>query len=215
MLGELVEEGVFAVVGGPKGDVEAPGDAALGGLPKEPCVGVFGKLVEADVAPVNGHGLRVSREGDDAGAIIEFDGADFDFVGESGGAAFVVEARDFEVLFTVGNDGAGEVEEVGEFVDLVHVFESAGPVFGGEEVIAFVEAEPFTDVFESVGVGPADANGFFGQGIGLFVLGVDGVLALDPVELVGHEVAGEFGVGIDTGMGKNGAHGRGILIFDF
>jgi len=65
-LGELVEEGVVAFVGGPDGHVVAPGDAALSGLPEEFSVGMFGEFVEADVAAVNGHGLRVSREGDDA-----------------------------------------------------------------------------------------------------------------------------------------------------
>jgi len=99
----------------------------------------------------------------------------------------------------MGDDGAGEVEEVGEFVDLVHVFEGAGPVFSGKEIIAFVEAETFADVFETIGVSPADADGFFGEGIGLFVLGVNGVLAEDPMELVRHEMFGEFGFGIDAG----------------
>ena len=115
-LGELVEEGVFAVVGGPDGEVEAPGDAALGGFPEEFGVGVFGELVEADVAAVNGHGLWVGGEGDDAGAVVELDDADFDIVGEAGGAAAGVEARDGEVFFAVGDDRAGEVEELGENV---------------------------------------------------------------------------------------------------
>ena len=58
-LGEFVEEGVFAVVGGPDGGIEIPGSAAHGGFPKEPGVGVLGEFVEADIAAVNGHGLRV------------------------------------------------------------------------------------------------------------------------------------------------------------
>src|SRR6266550_4236194 len=50
--GELVEEGVFAVVRGPDGEVEAPGDAGLGGLPKELGVGVLGEFVEANIAAI-------------------------------------------------------------------------------------------------------------------------------------------------------------------
>ncbi len=41
--GELVEEGVVAAVGGPEGDIEAQGDAALGSFPKE-----FGVRVPGD-----------------------------------------------------------------------------------------------------------------------------------------------------------------------
>ena len=70
----------------------------------------------------------------------------------------------------MADDGAGEVEEFGELVALAHVFEGAGIVFGGEEVIAVCEAEAFADVFEGVGVGPADADGFFGEGDDLFLL---------------------------------------------
>jgi len=83
---ELVEEGVVAFVGGPDGHVVAPGDAALGSLPEEFGVGVLGEFVEADVAAVNGHGLRVGGEGDDAGAVIEFDVTNFDFFCEGGPA---------------------------------------------------------------------------------------------------------------------------------
>ena len=75
----MVEEGVFAVVGGPDGDVAVPGDAALGNFPEELGIGVFGEFVEADVAPVNRHGLGIGGEGDDAGAGIEFNDADLDF----------------------------------------------------------------------------------------------------------------------------------------
>ena len=77
MLGELVEEGVVAFVGGPDGHVVAPGDTPLSGLPEEFGVGMFGEFVEADVAAVDGHGLWVSGKGDDAGASIEFDVAHF------------------------------------------------------------------------------------------------------------------------------------------
>ena len=163
LLGELVEEGVFAVVGGPDGEVVVPGDAGLGGFPEEAGVGVFGEFVEADIAAVDGHGVGVGGEGDDAGAVVEFDEADFDFVGEAGGLAVGIEAGNFEGVFAVAEDGAGEVEEAGEVVAVLHVFESGGVVFGGEEVIAVFEAEAFADVFEGVGVGPADADGFFGE----------------------------------------------------
>src|SRR4051812_11542361 len=66
LVGELVEEGIVAFVGGPDGHVVAPGDAALCSLPEEFGVRMFGEFVEADVAAVNSHGLGVSGEGDDA-----------------------------------------------------------------------------------------------------------------------------------------------------
>ena len=81
-MAELVEEGVLAVVGGPDGHVVVPSDAALGGLPEEFGIGMFGKFVEADIAAVNGHGIRVGGESDNAGTVIKFDVADFDFFGE-------------------------------------------------------------------------------------------------------------------------------------
>ena len=77
---------------------------------------MFGEFVEADVAAVNGHGLGIGGEGDDAGAVVEFDEADFDFFGERGRPAVGIEAIDFEIVFAVGDDGAGEVEDFGEFV---------------------------------------------------------------------------------------------------
>ena len=57
LAGEFVEEGVFAVVCGPDSHIETPGDPALGGLPKQLGVAVFGEFVETDIATVNGHGL--------------------------------------------------------------------------------------------------------------------------------------------------------------
>ena len=171
MLGELVEEGVFAVVGGPEGEVVGEGDAALGGFPKEARVGMLGEFVETDVAAVNGHGLGIGGESDDAGAIIEFDDADFDFLGESAGASAAIEARDLQVFFTARDDGFGEIEDFDVGPTLVHVFEGAGIIFGDEEVIAFFEPEAFADVFEGVAKGPADADGFFGEGESLFALG--------------------------------------------
>ena len=53
MLDEFVEEGVFAVVRGPDGEIAGPGDAGLGGLPEEIGVGVLGKFIEADDAAIN------------------------------------------------------------------------------------------------------------------------------------------------------------------
>jgi hypothetical protein len=72
-LGEFIEQCVLGVMGGPKGEVIIPGDAALGGFPEEPGVGVLGEFVEADIAPIDRHGLRVGGEGDDARAVVELD----------------------------------------------------------------------------------------------------------------------------------------------
>ena len=195
-MGELEEEGVFAVVGGPDGEVVAEGGAALGGFPELPGVGMLGEFVEADVAAIDGHGLGVGGKGDDAGAGVEFDDADFDFVGEAAGAAAGVEAGDLEGFFAAGEDGFGEVKEFGELPGELHVFEGGGIIFGGEEVIAFMEAEAFADVFEGVGVGPADADGFFGEGADLLALGMERVFVLDPMDLVEGEVGGEGWVGV-------------------
>ncbi len=170
LLHKLVEEGVFAVVRGPDGEVEAPGDAGLGGLPKELGVGVLGEFVEANIAAIDGHGIGIGGESDDAGAVIEFDVADFDFLGGGGGMTVGIEAIDFEVVFAVRDDGAGEVEELGGGVGRLNVFEGAGVIFGGKEVIALFVTEAFADVFEGVAEGPADADGFFGESEGLFAL---------------------------------------------
>src|SRR2546423_13506701 len=83
LLGELVEEGVVAFVGGPDGEVAGPGDASLGGLPELFGVRVLGEFVEADVAAIDRHGLRMRRKSDDAGAVVEFDVADSNFLSES------------------------------------------------------------------------------------------------------------------------------------
>lgn len=186
-MDEFVEESVLSIVGGPDGEVAAPGDAALGGFPQKARVIVFGKFIEADVAAINGHGLRMSGEGDDAGAVVEFDDAHFNFFGEAGGFAAFIEAFDFQIFFAVRDDAAGEIEDVGEFAAEAHVFEGAGIIFGGEEIIAVFEMETFADVFEGVGESPADADGFFGEDDGLLAAGVEGVFDGDPVELVGGE----------------------------
>ena len=99
-MGELVEESVVAFVGGPDGHVVAPGDAALRGLPEEFRVRVFGEFVEADIAAVNRHGLRMSRESNDARAVVEFDVADFDFLGNRT-ARGVSRTGQFERVFAV------------------------------------------------------------------------------------------------------------------
>ena len=91
MLGELIEEGVFAVVRGPDCEVAGPGDAGLGGLPEKFGVWMFGEFVETNIAAVNGHGVRVRRESNDAGAVLEFDVADLDFFGEGSRAPLGIE----------------------------------------------------------------------------------------------------------------------------
>ncbi len=208
MMGELVEEGVFAVVGGPNGEIEAPGDAGLGGLPEDLGVRVLGEFVEADVAAIDGHGLGAGGEGDDTGAVGEFDVADFDFVGEGRGFAVGIEAADSDEVFAVRNHVASDAEKFGEFEDLAHVFERTGPIFGGEEVIAFSEAESFADIFEGVGKSPADANGFFGEGDDLLFALMERVFGENPGELVGGEVAGDEGVGVEVNGGEDGGHRR-------
>ena len=64
-------------------------------------------------------------------------------------------------------------------------------VFGDEKIIATRKMEALADVFEGVAIGPADADGFFGEGHDLFALAVEVVLAFNPGDLVGHEVFGE------------------------
>jgi hypothetical protein len=120
--------------------------------------------------------------------------------------AEIAEARDFEEFFAAGNDGAGEVEEFGEVPGLLHVFEGAGIIFGDEEVIAFFEAEAFAHIFEGVGVGPADADGFFGECADLFALGVEMVFGFDPIDLMKGEVLFEQGGGVELEEGEDGGH---------
>jgi hypothetical protein len=173
-----------------------------------------GEFVEADVTAVNRHGVGVGGESDDAGTVLEFDVADFDFFGEGSGMAFGVEGFDFDYVFAMAEDGAGETKHVGEIVNLIHVFESAGPIFGDEEVIAIFKAEAFADVFEAVTEGPADADGFFGEGKDLFFGFVEGVFSFDPADLVGGEVFGQESGGIYADEWEDGRHG-GFLNFEF
>ena len=193
MLDEFVEEGVFAVVGGPDGHVTIPGDAGLGGLPKEPGVGMFGELIDADIAAMDGHGVGIGRKSDDARAVIKTDVANLDLLGERGGLAIGVEARDVEVIFAAGEDAAGKIKELDETKSLVHVLEGTGPVFGDEEIITIFVMETFADIFEAVAIGPANADGFFSEGKGGPVLSVDEIVGLDPDGLVRGEVFGQEG----------------------
>ena len=211
MLGELVEEGVLAVVGGPDGKVAGPGDAGLGGLPEEAGVRVLGEFVEANVAAVNGHGVGVGGESNDPRAVIEFDVTDTDFFGERAGNAVAVEGFGFEDVLAVAEDGAGIAEHVGEGVNILHVFQGAGPILGGEEIVAFFEAEAFTNVFEAVTEGPANANGFFRESKDLPFGLMKGVFGLDPTDLVRGEVMGQKRIGVYFDEGQYCRH----RIFDF
>ena len=203
LLGELIEEGVLAVVRGPDGEIAGPSDTALGDFPEEFGIGMFSEFIEADIAAVNGHGVGIGGEGDDAGTVVEFEVADFDFVGEGGGFALGIEAVDFEVIFAVTDDGAGEVEELGEAISLERVFEGTGIIFGDEEIIAPGKAKTFADVFEGIAEGPADADGFFREDEGALVPGMERFFGLDPVGLVGHEVFGQESGGIDFNGGED------------
>jgi len=153
----------------------------------------------ADIAAINRHGLGVGGEGDDTRAVVELDNADFDIFGERGRAAMFIEAIHRQILLTVAGNGSREVENLGEFVALTNVFECALIIFGGKEVIPVFEPEPFANVFEGVGIGPADADRFFGQRDDLLSLVVNGFFGLDPGDLVRQEMFGEAGVGIEFG----------------
>ena len=206
MLGELVEESVFAIVGGPDGDVVGPSDPALGGLPQELGIGMHGEFIEADIAAINGHGVRIGRKGNDAGAVLEFDIADSDFFGNGSNAALRIEIVNFDVVLAMTEHVAGVAEEIGEVVNLVHVFEGTGQVPGDEEIIAPGKAETFADIFEAVTEGPADADGFFGQGADLFFGFVKGVFRADPTDLIRSEVFGKERVGVYFDEGEDGGH---------
>ena len=75
----------------------------------------------------------------------------------------LIELVDGHILFTVGEDGAGEVKDFSETVALADILERARIIFSGEEVVAVFEPETLANVFEGVGVRPADANGIFRQ----------------------------------------------------
>ena len=75
------------------------------------------------------------------------------------------------------------------------------------EVIAFAVAKPFANIFEAIRMGPPDADRFLSKGEHLPVLRMNGVFGLNPVDLVGQEVFGQGGVGIDVDGGEDGGHG--------
>jgi len=60
----------------------------------------------------------------------------------------------------------------------------------GEEVVAIAETKSFADVFEGIGVRPADTYRFFGESDGFLVLAMDFVFGEDPIDLVFHEMFG-------------------------
>src|SRR5258705_789207 len=121
----------------PDGEVTLQSDAARSVFPGQARVGMLGKFVEPDVAAVNGHGLRVGGESNDAGAVVEFNETDFNILGEAGRFATFVEAVDLKIIFAVHGDGFAEVIDVGELVALEDVLEGAGVVLGGEQIITF------------------------------------------------------------------------------
>jgi len=207
-LGELVEKGVVAFVRGPNGEIVSPGDTALGSLPEEFCIWMFGEFVEADVAAVNGHGLWVSGESNNARAVIELYVTDFDFFGNCG--ATRTGHLDFEVIFAVRDDRLGEVVDAGEHVSDPHVFECARVIFGCEEVVAPSKAQALANVFECIGVGPADADGFFGECEDLFFLSVEFVFGANPRDLVWEKVFAEERILIDGDGGEDGAHNKSL-----
>src|SRR4051812_39223256 len=98
--------------------------------------------------------MWIGTEGDDAGAVVELDVADFEVFGEAGVSAIFVD-RHFPILDAVREDAFGVVEQFAELVAGADVFDGGGLVFAGEQVVASWVAETFADVFESVSEGPA------------------------------------------------------------
>jgi len=114
----------------------------------------------------------------------------------------------------VGDDGLGEVVDASELVGDTHVLECARVVFRCEEVVATSKAKALADIFESVSVGPADADGFFGESEDLFFLFVEVVFGANPRDLVREEEFAEERVFVDCDGRKNCAH-KLFSIFDF
>src|SRR5207248_5567358 len=98
------------------------------------------------------------------------DDAGFDVIGER--------------LLVVSYNRSSAVENFYEPGALIDVFEGAGVIFGGEEVIAILIENALANIFESVGISPTDADGFFGQGDGLSFLSVQFLLGQNPLDLV-------------------------------
>ena len=169
-------------MGRPDAEVEAPSDAAGSGGPKSFGIVVKSEFVEADVTTEGAESMRVRAEGNDPGAIVEFDVADFEFFGEAGVLA-ISEDRCSPVFNTVRKDAPGVIEELAELVAGVDVFDGGCLVFAGEKVIAARMEQTEADVFEGVSEGPTDADGFFGE--------AQGGVVEDPVELVREEDASE------------------------
>ena len=91
-----------------------------------------------------------------------------------------------------------EVEDLGEAIALLNVLEGALIVFRREQVIPLPEPEPFADILERVGVGPADADGFLGEGNHAFALIMKRGFRLNPLDLVRCEVLCEQAAGIEV-----------------
>ena len=96
-------------------------------------------------------------------------------------------------------DGACEVEQFGETMGETHELQGAGMIFGCKQVIAVFELQSFADIFEGVAIGPADADGFFGQSHNAKSASAQGFLVENPAHLIRSEETGEaaFGVGIE------------------
>ena len=109
----------------------------------------------------------------------------------------------------MGDNGFCEIADVSEFFCDAHVFECAGVIFGGEEVIAIFEAQSFADIFEGVGVGPADANRFFSEGEDWLFACVERVFCVNPRDLIREEVCADERFGVDVDERIYGAHGDG------
>jgi hypothetical protein len=171
---------------------------------------MLGEFVQAHVTAINGHRLRVRREGDDPRAVVELDDTDLDVLGEAGWPPVFVGPVHGQVFFAVADHRSCQVEDLGKLVTLADVLQRAGIIFGGKEVVAVLEPKPFANILETVCIGPADPDRFLGQGDGLPMLLVDGFLGLNPCDLVRHEVFGELGIGVE-GEGAEDVHGIGVM----
>jgi hypothetical protein len=141
-----------------------------------------GKFIEADITAISTNGIGIGGKGEDPGAIVEFDIADFEFFGEGGGM-IIMEDGKLKVVGAIRDNGFGVVKELAEVEAGLDIFESGGLIFGSEEVVAAGEVEAFEDVFEGIGEGPADADGFFGQ--------TEAGTVVDPGVLVGEKGHGD------------------------
>ena len=143
------------------------------------------EFVEADVAAIRAEGVRIRTEGENAGAVVELDVADFEVFGEAGVLA-VLKDGDFPVFDAMGEDRFGVVEELAELVAGIHIFDRSRLVFAGKEIVAARVAQSLANILKGVGESPTDADGFFGEA-------QRGIIE-DPAELVGEKDATGFGV---------------------